>query len=46
MLTILNAQPFVFEFDLNDNMKIVKNYYIANEFQEVIKSEKLDDYII
>jgi hypothetical protein len=36
-LFIKNACPFVFEFDINDEHKPVKNYYIDDENQDVLK---------
>lgn len=36
-LFIKNACPFVFEFDKNDEHKPVKNYYIDDENQDVLK---------
>lgn len=37
-LIIPNASPFVFEFDLNKNMAVVKNYYVDDVTKEVFEN--------
>ena len=40
---IPNAAPFVFEFDTEQDCKIIKNYYIEDEKLEVYENVKADE---
>lgn len=42
-LVIPNASPFVFEFDKDDDMKMVRNFYLDDETKEVFENVKEDD---
>ena len=42
-LIIPNASPFVFEFDLSQDCKVVKNYYVEDIDQSVFDNAKEDE---
>lgn len=42
-LVIPNAAPFIFEFDPEDNMKMVRNYYLDDKTKAVFENVKEDD---
>lgn len=42
-LIIPNASPFIFEFDKDNDLKMVRNYYLDDESKEVFENAKEDD---
>lgn len=42
-LVIPNAAPFIFEFDPENDMKMVRNYYLEDETKAVFENVKEDD---
>jgi len=45
-LIIPNASPFVFEFDLNQDLKVVKNYYVDDASKGVFENQKMDEVVL
>ena len=45
-LIIPNAAPFVFEFDIDQDMKVVNNYYVDDRNKEVFENAKEDEVVL
>jgi len=45
-LIIPNAAPFVFEFDIDQDMKVVNNYYVDDKNKEVFENAKEDEVVL
>lgn len=45
-LIIPNSSPFVFEFDLSQDLKVVKNYYVDDATKGVFENRKDDEVVL